>query len=219
MRPGPRLLYAGHHRSRAGHPQHAASAVTPGAPGTPRRVLIPIVCDLRGAPDTPAERIDTYRQLFDDALVARDHTIDGIRFRADIGIGIGIGIEARVREMAHLEAQCCGFFTFAVNTAGGEVLLDATVVDDDTARVILDEFYRLPDTIGGPGRRVRSRPRRCRLPRRLQPSNRRCRVCDGARRTPAWNPYVDIPYPRRRRYRHDHRASPQPASVQCLRVV
>ena len=107
-------------------------------------MLIPIVCDLRGAPDTPAERIDTYRQLFDDALVARDHTIDGIRFR----FRADIGIEARVREMAHLEAQCCGFFTFAVNTAGGEVLLDATVVDDDTARVILDEFYRLPDTIG-----------------------------------------------------------------------
>ena len=34
-----------------------------------------------------------------------------------------------------------------MRTAGEEVLWDATVVDDDIARAILDEFYALPDTV------------------------------------------------------------------------
>ena len=117
---------------------------TPNAPATkPARNLIPIVCDLTGAPDTPAERINAYRQLFTDALVTRDRTVDGIRFR----FRANTGIEDRIRELARLETECCAFFMFTINLAGGEVLLDVTVIDDDIARNVLDEFYRLPDTI------------------------------------------------------------------------
>ena len=112
--------------------------------GPGQRNIIPIMCDLSGAPDTPAERIDAYRRLFDDALVARDRTVDGIRFR----FRADSGLEDRVRELARLETQCCAFFAFAINVAGGEVLLDATVVDDDSARAVLDQFYHLPESIG-----------------------------------------------------------------------
>ncbi len=127
--------------------------MTAATPSRTPKVLIPVVCDLTNAPDTPAERIDTYRRLFNDALVARDHTIDGIRFR----FRADPGIETRVRELASLEGQCCAFFTFTINTVGGEVLLDATVIDDDTARAVLDEFYRLPDTIGADQRTIQDR--------------------------------------------------------------
>ncbi len=31
--------------------------------------------------------------------------------------------------------------------AGGEVRLDGTVVDDDTARAVMEEFYNLPESL------------------------------------------------------------------------
>jgi hypothetical protein len=85
----------------------------------------------------------SYRRLFADALVGRDRTVAGIRFRfrADDGIG------ARVRHLAHLEEQCCSFFTLTITVTGGEVLWDSTVIDDDTGRacprvVLADEVPR-----------------------------------------------------------------------------
>ncbi len=44
---------------------------------TSARTRIPVMCDLSGAPDTPAERVDTYRRLFSEALIARERTIAG----------------------------------------------------------------------------------------------------------------------------------------------
>jgi hypothetical protein len=51
-----------------------------------------------------------------------------------------------VRDLAAREKACCAFFSFAVTVHDDEVWWDASVVDDDAARQILDEFYRLPDT-------------------------------------------------------------------------
>ncbi|RNL84167.1 hypothetical protein [Halostreptopolyspora alba] len=104
---------------------------------------VEIVCDMTGAPDTGAERSTQYRRLFTTALAGRERTDSGIRFRfhdAD-------GVEDWVRDLAERERSCCAFFTFTVTRAGGEVLLDGTVVDDDTARAVLDEFFSLPDTL------------------------------------------------------------------------
>ena len=110
----------------------------------PARTRIPVVCDLSGAPDTPAERVDTYRRLFTDALIARERTVAGIRFR----FRNDPGIETRVRRVATLEQQCCAFFSFATTATGGEVLLDVSTTDDDeTARAVLDEFYDLPEHV------------------------------------------------------------------------
>lgn len=104
---------------------------------------VDIVCDMTTAPDTDAERSAEYRRLFTTALTGRERTGTGIRFRfldAD-------GVEDWVRDLAEREQSCCAFFTFTVTRAGGEVLLDGAVVDDDTARAVLEEFYSLPDTL------------------------------------------------------------------------
>ena len=101
-----------------------------------------IVCDMTEAPDTPEERFAEYRRLFAEALVSRERTADGIRFvfRA------GDGVHARVSDLAAREKSCCPFFDFRVASDGGEVLWDAAVIDDDLARQVLEDFYRLPDT-------------------------------------------------------------------------
>jgi hypothetical protein len=104
----------------------------------------PIVCDMTNAPDTPAERIAEYGRLFRVALVGRERTGDGIRFR----FRAEEGVEEWIRDLARREQACCAFFSFAVSARGGEVWWDATVVDDDVARQILEEFFRLPDAAG-----------------------------------------------------------------------
>jgi len=103
----------------------------------------PVVCDMTGAPDTPAERIAEYQRLFAQSLVGRDRAGTGIRFR----FRADDGLEAWVRDLACREKACCGFFSFTVTASGGEVWWDASVIDDEIARQILDEFYRLPDTV------------------------------------------------------------------------
>jgi hypothetical protein len=103
---------------------------------------IPIACDLSDAPDTGPERMAEYQRLFATAYVGRERTADGIRFR------LRADVEAWVRDLAAREKACCPFFDFDVTTADGEVRWDARVVDDDVAREILDEFYRLPETAG-----------------------------------------------------------------------
>jgi hypothetical protein len=103
----------------------------------------PIMCDMTGAADTMAERMAEYRRLFAHSLLGRDRTSTGIRFRfrADPGLADW------VRDLAAREKACCAFFSFTVTASDGEVWWDASVVDDDMARHILDEFYRLPDTL------------------------------------------------------------------------
>ena len=103
----------------------------------------PIVCDMTSAPDTGPERMSEYGRLFAQALVGRERTAEGIRFR----FRAGDGVEAWVRDLAAREKACCPFFDSGINTVGDEVHWDATVIDDDIARAILDEFYALPDTV------------------------------------------------------------------------
>jgi len=107
-------------------------------------MTIDIACDMTGAPDTPEERMAEYGRLLAAAYAGRKRTGDGIRLR----FRATDGIETWVRDLAAREKACCPFFDFAVTVADGEVRWDATVVDDDIARAILDEFYRLPETAG-----------------------------------------------------------------------
>jgi len=104
----------------------------------------PIACDMTNAPDTPQQRLDEYRRIFAAHLVGRERTAAGIRFR----FRADEGVEAWVRDLAAREKACCAFFDFDVATVGDEVIWDGRVVDDDTAREILAEFYHLPETAG-----------------------------------------------------------------------
>lgn len=97
---------------------------------------------MTGAADTMAERMAEYRRLFAHSLLGRDRTSTGIRFR----FRADQGLEDWVRDLAGREKACCAFLSSTVTASGGEVWWDASVVDDDMARQILDEFYRLPDT-------------------------------------------------------------------------
>ena len=104
----------------------------------------PIACDMSTAVDTPQERTAEYLRLFDKALTGRERTAEGLRFR----FRADDGVEAWVRDLAAREKACCPFFAFEVTTAGGEVLWDCAVPDNDSARATLDLFYDLPDTRG-----------------------------------------------------------------------
>lgn len=106
----------------------------------PLRIEAPIACSLDGPGMT--ERLAEFRELFADALVGRDRTAGGIRFR----FRANEAIESRVRDLARRENECCSFFTFTITVAGGEVLWDASVPAD--ARPVLDDLYRLPETLG-----------------------------------------------------------------------
>ncbi len=102
----------------------------------------PIVCDMTTAPDTPDERLAEYQELFDTALVAKERTDTGIRFR----LRADPGIADHVRDLAAREKACCAFFDFTINETSDEVIWDSTVIDDPIARQILEEYYNLPDT-------------------------------------------------------------------------
>ena len=103
----------------------------------------PIACDMTTATDTGPERFLEYERLFAQALVGRERTAEGIRFR----LRADEGIEAWVRDLAAREKACCAFFELRITSDEDEVRWDAAVVDDDMARDILDEFYALPDKL------------------------------------------------------------------------
>ena len=102
-----------------------------------------VICDITDATDTPAERLAEYRRLFALALIGREHTDTGIRFR----FREDEGVYDWVADLASREQACCPFFIFTVTSAGGETSWDASVIDDPIARQILEEFYLLPDTV------------------------------------------------------------------------
>lgn len=103
----------------------------------------PIVCDLTDAPDTGEERLAEYRRLFTEALLGRDRTTEGIRFR----FRAAPGVEAWVRDLAAREKACCAFYGYEVTATGDEVHWDCAVPDNEVARAVLDEFYALPDKL------------------------------------------------------------------------
>lgn len=113
---------------------------SPERPASP----LPVACTLTGVPGAFAERMAEYRRLFQEYLTGRSRTGPGIRFR----FRAEPGVEDWVRDLALREKACCGFFDFTVSTDGQEVRWDAAVPGDEAARQALDEFYRLPDTLG-----------------------------------------------------------------------
>lgn len=80
--------------------------------------------------------------LFRDALVGRERTAAGIRFR----FANRDGVEARVRDLAARELECCSFFAFAIAVSADEVWWDASV-DDPASQPVLDDFFALPERL------------------------------------------------------------------------
>ena len=99
----------------------------------------PVACDMTNARDTPDERLAEYRRLFARALVARERTAIGIRFR----FRAEPGIEDWVRDLAAREKECCPFFGFDIAVDGEEVMWEAAVPETDEARAVLEDFYAL----------------------------------------------------------------------------
>jgi hypothetical protein len=104
----------------------------------------PIVCDMSTAPDTGPERMAEYQRLFTQALVGREKTAEGIRFR----FRGDAGIEEWVRDLAVREEACCPFFSSTITRTADKVRWDITTIDDEIARALLAEYYALPDTVG-----------------------------------------------------------------------
>jgi hypothetical protein len=102
----------------------------------------PIVCDMSTAPDTGDERMAEYERLFTEHLVGRERTGEGVRFR----FRAGEGVQEWVQSLAAREHACCSFFNARIARVGDEVHWDSSVVDDDMARAVLEEFYNLPET-------------------------------------------------------------------------
>lgn len=117
--------------------EHQLTAV-PGAP---------VVCDLTTVATSGQEGLAEYGRLFAEHLLGRERTGDGIRFR----FRAGEGVQAWVQSMATREHACCPFFTFHVAQVGDEIHWDSSVIDDDLARVVLEEFYELPATVAAEG--------------------------------------------------------------------
>lgn len=113
-----------------------------------------IACDMSTAPDTPAGRIAEYGRLFAEHLAGREHTARGIRFR----LRAGEGVAAWVSDLSAREKVCCPFADFEVTTtADGEVRWDIRVPDNEMARALLEEIYRMPERTGGDWQAIRRR--------------------------------------------------------------
>lgn len=99
-----------------------------------------IVCDMTGAPDTLAERMEEYARLFQTAYLGRDRDQTGARWllRADPGV------EEWARDLANRENACCAFMTSTVTRQGDLVIWHMTTIDDEAAKAVLDVFHDLP---------------------------------------------------------------------------
>ena len=104
-----------------------------------------IACTLD--PDGMTVRMAELAQLFREALVGRDTTVDGIRFR----FAADSGVEDQIRDLARREQACCSFFSFTIEVHGDEVWWDASVTDPG-ARPVLDDFFALPERLGAADR-------------------------------------------------------------------
>jgi hypothetical protein len=103
------------------------------------RPVPPVACSLATDPEQLAGRADEFRRLFAEALIGRDRTSAGIRFR----LRAEPGIEEWTRDLAQREHACCPFFRFDIAVSDGVVSWHASVIDNDIARQVLENLYQL----------------------------------------------------------------------------
>lgn len=98
----------------------------------------PLVCTLAGREQST--RAAEFRAAF--AHLVRTEPFDaGFRwyFRSEPDL------EARLRDLAHREHECCRFFEFHVTNVDDSIVWEART--DERGRSVLDEFMRLPETL------------------------------------------------------------------------
>ena len=101
---------------------------------------VPIVCTLAG-PEQQARRVLEFREVF--VHLERTEPLEGACrwfFRAEAGL------EARLRELARREYDCCRFFDFRITREGGSIVWETRA--PESAAGVLNEFMRLPETLG-----------------------------------------------------------------------
>lgn len=98
----------------------------------------PLLCTLAG--QDQAARATEFLEVF--AHLTRTEPLpDGFRW----WFRVGPGLEARVRDLAHREHECCRFFEFRIDAAGDAIVWEART--QERARPILEELMRLPETL------------------------------------------------------------------------
>jgi hypothetical protein len=104
-----------------------------------------IFCDMTGARDTPAERLEEYRSLFAHHHLRREDGPADVRhtFRN------GAGVADHVRDLTDREQACCGFLDFAVTEEGAEVHWDIRTHAGPMAEAVVEEFRHLVDALPG----------------------------------------------------------------------
>jgi hypothetical protein len=100
------------------------------------REPIPIACTL--SPDAMANRLDEFRRLFAEHLRSVDRRTPA---RLRLILAGSDGVEATTRDLLAREQQCCAFYTFAVTTTAGHVVVDARVPAG--AEPALDELVEM----------------------------------------------------------------------------
>jgi hypothetical protein len=96
---------------------------------------------MRGAADTPDERLRAYETLFERALVRRERRVGSVVFH----LRDDPGVRETVDELARREALCCPFLGYRVESAPDAVIWTITGDDRASADAILDAFPDLPN--------------------------------------------------------------------------
>jgi hypothetical protein len=101
----------------------------------PSSASLTLACSL--PPGEYAQRLREFRRLFARSLrdVRRAPT------RLHLALDAGTASEADVRDLLRREQECCPFFTFAVESTAGTVVVEAAVPDG--AEACLDDLERL----------------------------------------------------------------------------
>ena len=101
-----------------------------------------LFCDVSHAPDSPGERLASYRRLF-TALTARTPLTRGVRFHFDPD-----RLDRPLLDrLVGLERACCPFLLSTVATSADEVHWDVAA-DQDDAVPFVEALRDLPDVLG-----------------------------------------------------------------------
>jgi hypothetical protein len=95
------------------------------------------------ARDTPEQRVETYRRLFESALLRCERRDDGVVF------AFHAGARETVEDLARREAACCPFLDYRVDLVGDELIWTiGNAAEHGSAYVVLDAFFALPGDAG-----------------------------------------------------------------------
>ena len=109
----------------------------------PAQADAPIACNMTTAPDTPDERLASYRRLFESALLRRERAEHSVVFT----LRSAPATWDTVASLARREAACCAFMDYRVETVGDEIVWTIT---SPVTGSLLDAFYALPDSDATP---------------------------------------------------------------------